>query len=244
MAAESTVQMTHTPPNDSQPGQADSSGNVTDLRNLITGKKPLPKLELFTDKPHDNPSQDVRNQAKEITDRNSKFNRSGKIRKIKKSAKHYEWKNYAPPEHQDDYIPPSKRKPAEEPRPSSSNTTSTAGAREASAVHSPAGRGRKRSRPISSYSSSSSSSQQSIRRRILERTPPRRRSPMPRSPPRRRTPSPRPPTRRRSPSAICTATICKKIRNIISLQRVILIRNSNKIQNFHYPNYLHPHPHS
>jgi hypothetical protein len=44
-----------------------------------------------------------------------------------------------PPEHKDDYIPPSKRKPAEEPAPSYRNTTSNAGAREASADHIPAG---------------------------------------------------------------------------------------------------------
>ena len=60
MAAESIVERPHTPPSDSQPGQADSSCSVTDLRNLITGKKPPPKLELFTDKPHDNPTQEVR----------------------------------------------------------------------------------------------------------------------------------------------------------------------------------------
>ena len=151
MAAESTVQRPHIPP-DSQPGQADSSGNVTDLRNLITGKKPLPKLELFTDKPCDITSQDVRNQAKEITEKNIKFSKAEKLRKLKKSVKLYDWKNYAPPEHQDGYVHPSKTKPTEDPEHSSSKCSTTAGARKASADHTPAGRGRspERTPPIKS----------------------------------------------------------------------------------------------
>ena len=43
-AAESNVQRPHTPPNDSQTVQTDSSCEVTDLRSLITGKQPPPKL--------------------------------------------------------------------------------------------------------------------------------------------------------------------------------------------------------
>jgi hypothetical protein len=134
MAAGRTVKRPHTPPNDSQPGQPDSSGNVTDLRNLITGKKPPPKLELFTEKLCDNPTQDVRSLAKEITKRNIKLS------------------NYTPPEHQDWYVPQSKSKPTEDPEGSSSISTITAGARKTLADHSPTGRGRKRSKSVSFYS--------------------------------------------------------------------------------------------
>ena len=113
MAAEITVQRPHAPANDSQPGQPDASIKVTDLRNLITGKEPPQNWSCsLKKKKRDNPSQDARNQAKEITERNIKFNKADKLRKIRKSVKHYDWKNYDPPEHQDGYSPPGKSKPA------------------------------------------------------------------------------------------------------------------------------------
>jgi hypothetical protein len=104
MAAESNVQRPHTPSNDSQPGQADSSCGVTDLRTLITGKKPPPKLELFTDNPYDNTSQGVRQKDKGTVERNSKFNKEEKHWLLKKSLKQYVWENYAPPEQQPGYF--------------------------------------------------------------------------------------------------------------------------------------------
>ena len=72
---------------------------MTDLRNNINGKKLSPKLQLFT-----NPSQDIRKLSMELAERNSKFKISEKIRKIKKSALHHKWENYAPTE---GYVPPS-----------------------------------------------------------------------------------------------------------------------------------------
>ena len=69
-----------------------------DLRSIITWKRPPPKLELFTEKPRPNPSQDIRNKSKEIAEKNNRFNISEKIRKIKKSAVHSKWENCSPPE--------------------------------------------------------------------------------------------------------------------------------------------------
>ena len=62
---------------------------MIDLRSLTTGKQPPPKLELFTDKPRDNPSQDVRQKDSETVERISKFNKAEKDRLLKKSLKHY-----------------------------------------------------------------------------------------------------------------------------------------------------------
>ena len=90
MSVESTVQRPHNPPNDSQPGQPEVGVGKNDLRNIITGKKPPQKLVVFTKKPRPNPSQEINNQAKEITEKNTSFN---KLEKIKKSAVHYAWEN-------------------------------------------------------------------------------------------------------------------------------------------------------
>ena len=86
----------------------------------------------------------MRNKDKKIAERNYKINKAEKLRLLRKSIKHYDWRNYAPPEHQDGYVPPSKSRPTEDPEPSSSKSSTTAGARKASADHSPAERGRKK----------------------------------------------------------------------------------------------------
>ena len=81
-------------------------------RRLISGTtspgKLPPKLQLFTN-PRPLDILYIRKVSKELVERNSKYNISKKIRKIKKSALHYMWENYAPPE---GYVPPSKRIPA------------------------------------------------------------------------------------------------------------------------------------
>ena len=68
-------------------------------------------LELFTDKPRNNPNQDVRGKDKKTIERNSKINNEEKLGLQRKSMKHYNWKNYAPPEHQDGYVPPVRAGP-------------------------------------------------------------------------------------------------------------------------------------
>ena len=66
------------PPNDSPTMQTDSSCEVADLRSLITGKQPLPKLELFTQPIFK--SKDVRQKDSETVEKKSKFNKSEKAR--------------------------------------------------------------------------------------------------------------------------------------------------------------------
>jgi hypothetical protein len=55
--------------------------------------KPHPKAEIFTEKPRTNPSQDIKNKAKEVTEKKTRFNNSEMKRKIKKSAVHYQLEN-------------------------------------------------------------------------------------------------------------------------------------------------------